>query len=85
MDDPDSKLVGVRGRAERLLNAPRRHSPPVWPIDALKDAHERRLAGAVLAHEREDFAPANRERHVIKRANHPKTLGDAKRSQSGRR
>ena len=64
---------------------PRRQSPLVGSIDALKDANERRLSGAVLAHEREDFARAHLERHVIERADHPETLRDAERRQRGRR
>ena len=41
MDDPDSKGVGVGGRPERLLNAPRRQGALVGSIDALKDTNER--------------------------------------------
>ena len=82
MDDPNSKRVGVGGRPERLLNAPRRQGPLVGPIDAFEDANERRLSGAVLAHEREDFARSHRERHVVERADHPETLRDAERGQS---
>jgi hypothetical protein len=84
MDDPDSQGVGVGGRSERVLNASRRQSPLVGSIDALKDANERRLSGAVLSHEREDFACAHLERHVIERADHPETLRDAERGKSRR-
>ena len=85
MDDPDSEGVGVGGRPEHLLNASRHQGALVGSIDALKDTNERRLAGAVLAHEREDFARAHRERHVIERADHPETLRDAQDGQRGRR
>ena len=84
MDDPNSKGVGVGGRAERLLNAVRRQSSLVGSIDALEDTHERRLSGAVLAHERENLARARCERHVIERADHPEALRDAERGKSRR-
>ena len=84
MDDPNTKGVGVGGRAERLLNAPRRQSSLVGSIDALEDTHERRLSGAILAHEREDFARPHLKRHVIERADHPETLRDAERGKSRR-
>ena len=85
MDDANSKRVSVGGRAKRLLNASRRERPLVGSIDTFKDANERRLPGAVLAHEREDFARSHLERHVVERADHPETLRDAERGQSGRR
>ena len=77
VDDPNAQGVGVGGRSECVLNAPRRQSPLIRSIDALKETHERRLAGAVLAHEREDFACAHLERHVIERADHAEALRDA--------
>jgi hypothetical protein len=56
MDDADSERVGVGGRPQRLPNALRHQGPLVGSIDALEDAHERRLPGAVLADEGEDFS-----------------------------
>ena len=43
------------------------HAPVVEPRDAAEQLHERRLAGAVLAHERAHLAGAQRERAVLER------------------
>ena len=84
MNDPDSKRVGVGWRAKRLPDAARRKRPLVGSIDALEDANERRLAGAVLAHQGENLARGRCQRHVVERADHAETLRDAERGQSGR-
>ena len=44
-----------------------RISPPLGVHHAAEDAHQRRLAGAVLAHQRDDFARCHREIDVVER------------------
>ena len=46
-------------------------------IDAGQDLHQRRLAGAVFAHQRVDFAGLQLEVDVAKRGDAAETLGDA--------
>jgi len=74
MNDPDSQRMGVGGRPERLGGTTGRERPLVGPIDALENAHERRLSCAVLAYEGEDLPRSDPQRHVVERANHPEML-----------
>jgi hypothetical protein len=83
MDDPYPERMSVGGGPERLRGASSGQRSLVGSIDAFKDAHERRLPGAVLAHQREDVAGAHGQRHVMERSNHPEGLRDADRREDG--
>ena len=48
----------------------------IGPVDAGEDLHQRRLAGAVLADERDDLAARDVEVHLVQRDDAGKTLGD---------
>ena len=59
------------------LAAADRHAPFVRPNRAAEDTHQRRFAGAVLAHERMDFAGQHLEIDAIKRRGRPETLANS--------
>ena len=76
MDDANSQPAGVIG-------IPRRHglpleakAPVVGREDAGENAHQSRLAGAVLAHDRVNDSPVNAERHLLERPNDAERLRD---------
>ena len=52
-------------------------------VHAGHDLDQRRLAGAVLAEQRMDFAGVERERHVLQRLRGVEPLGDAADIQNG--
>jgi len=70
----------LRQVAETRLARPR-DRPAIGPIDPREHAHERRLAGAVRADERDLLAVANDAREIAKdllRAEMPLEAGKAK-------
>ena len=81
------KDIYQRRKRRRLLPPARiiKEEPREWLAPVLKDAHERRLSGAVLAHEREDLARANFKRHIVERADHTEALRDAEDGENRRR
>ena len=58
-----------------------RISPVVGGLHAGEDLHQRRLAGAVLAHERVDLAGAEVEVDAVERGDAGEALGDAEGAQ----
>ena len=74
MDDPDSQRMGVGGRSERLGGAADLERSLIGPIDALENAHERRLSRAVLADQRQDLARPHRKRHIVQRLDNAEAL-----------
>ncbi len=56
---------GIEGGMKLDLLAAEKNGPLVRPVKAVEDRHERRLAGAVLAHDGVDLAAFNGEIHVI--------------------
>ena len=59
--------IASRGDAKRDLAAVEEHPARVGPVDAGDDLDQRRLAGAVLAHQRVDLAGPEVERDVVER------------------
>ena len=85
MDDGDA---GGLGLARRWRSGPARPSMLIVAfivgVDAGEDFHQRRLAGAVLAHQRVDFAGPQVEADVGKRGDAAEILADAGRRQQRR-
>ena len=75
-DHPDAQLDGVFGRrdAHRLPLDP--YLPVVGPIEAVEDAHQRRLAGPVLTQQGVDLSPAQAENDAIAGDHRAEALGD---------
>ena len=70
--DAVSQRVERRGQADFLALEPERAG--VGRVDAGDDLHQRRLAGAVLAHQRMDMAALQAERDVVERQHAGKGL-----------
>ena len=69
MDHRDAVAQRVERRTQADVLALEAEGAGVWRIDAGDDLHQRRLAGAVLAHQRMDVAALEAERHVVERQN----------------
>ena len=68
VDHRDAQPVGGLDVADgRPARPPTSMRPGVGPLDAREDAHERRLAGAVLAHHGVDLAGAQLEVDAVER------------------
>ncbi len=67
MDDGDPGCLGVAHIGEAGGFSIDADGALVVRVDAGQDLHQRRLAGAVLAHERMDFARAQFEAHILER------------------
>ena len=67
VDDRDAELLRVTRALDRELLAVQPERAGVGRVDARQQLHEGRLAGAVLADEREHLAVAQVEPHVIER------------------
>ncbi len=67
-DDRDPRLLRLLGAVEDHLLAVEQQPAALGPVDAGEDLHERRLAGAVLAHERVRLAGVQLDVRVLERA-----------------
>src|SRR5712692_2767355 len=87
MHHRDSRILGLVNALEAADGAVDMDVTLVSPewIDAAEDVHERRLAGAVLAHQRVNLARLQIERHAIERQNAGKALGDLAHLEQGPR
>ena len=65
-----------RGRGERVRR-PRKHLAGRRPVEPAEDAHQRRLAGAVLAEDRQHLAGADVEVDVAQRLHVAEAARDA--------
>ena len=71
-DEPDLAVADLRAR--RRGRGPRRRrrrgssGPTVGPVEAADDVHERALAGARRAHDGDELARRDRERHAVQGA-----------------
>ncbi len=77
MDHGDAVLERVERRGQLDLLALQPEGAGVGRVDAGDDLHQRRLAGAVLAHQRVDVAALQAERHVVERQHAGEGLADA--------
>ena len=77
VDDADALLLGVPRPVEHELVPVHAEHAGVGRVDAGEQLHERRLAGAVLAHEREHLAEAQLEAHVVERLHAGESLAHA--------
>ena len=68
--------IASRGDWKRDLLAVEQHPPAVGPVEAGDDLDQRRLAGAVLAHQRMDLAGPEVERDLVERLDAGKRLAD---------
>ena len=76
MDHGDAVLERVERRAEPDLDAPQPEGAGVGRIDAGDDLHQRRLAGAVLAHEGVHRAALQSELDIVEREDAGEFLAD---------
>jgi hypothetical protein len=74
MDDADPELERMLGRHGLVGLAVEEELARVGRIDPGQELHQRRLARAVLAHDREDLAGAQVEVHVVERLDTRKAL-----------
>ena len=74
---PDPAVDRVLGRAEHDLLAVEQDLALVGPVEAVEDVHQRRLARAVLAEEREHLALAQVEIDLVVRDDPGEPLRDA--------
>jgi hypothetical protein len=77
MDDGDTELLRVLGRGRLIRLAVERELALVDRVDAGQDLHQRRLAGAVLPHQREHLPGLQVEVHVLERLDAREGLADA--------
>ena len=77
VDDADALLLGVPRPVEHELVPVHAEHAGVGRVDAGEQLHERRLAGAVLADEREHLAEAQLEVHVVERLHAGESLAHA--------
>src|SRR5215211_5681866 len=77
MNDADAGARGVLGPAEGDRAAVDHQRARVGRLRASEHLDQGRLTCAVLAHEREDLAGTDVERHVVDRDHTPKVLADA--------
>ena len=76
MDHRDAVAQRVERRGELDLLALQPEGAGIGRVDAGDDFHQRRLAGAVLAHQRVDMAALQAERHVVEREHAGKGFAD---------
>ena len=79
MHDRDPVLLGVARIARGVGNAVELETACVRPHRPRQDAHQRALAGAVLADDRVDLAGASLERDAAQRDRRAEALGDPAR------
>ena len=77
VDDGDARPFGVADAGEADGGAVDQDLAGVGGLDAGEDLHQRRLAGAVLAHERVHLAGAEVEVDAVERGHPGEMLGDA--------
>ena len=77
VDDADAELLRVLGRDRLVGLAVEEELALVGVVDAGQQLHQRRLAGAVLADQREDLAGVQVEVHVLERLDAGEALADA--------
>ena len=82
-DHRDAARVRVGGRPELDGLAVHKDAPRLGPVDAAEDLDQRRLAGAVLAHERVHLARRQVELHVIQRHGGVEALAEILRGEHG--
>ena len=75
-DHADAVLDRVGGRAEADLGATDLDGPGVGGLHAVQDLHQRRLAGAVLTHDRVDRAASHVDVDVVVRDHAREPLAD---------
>ena len=76
MDDADAELLGAARRIDLDRLAVEQDLAFVGLVDAGENFHQRRLAGAVLAHQRVHFAGAKLEPCIVQRPHARKRLAD---------
>ena len=77
MDHSDALLQGIEWAGQNDLLAAQADGAAVRRVNAGDDLHQRRLAGAVLAHQGVDAAGAQPKLHVVQRHDAGKFLTDA--------
>ena len=77
VDDADAGLVRLARRGEGHRPAVDGDAALVGRVLALEDAHQRRLAGPVLAHQRRHRRGRQVQAHALERLDHAEPLGDA--------
>jgi hypothetical protein len=85
MHHADPERQGVVGAADRRRPASHQDLAAVGAVIAVQDAHQRRLAGAVLAHEAVDRPLANDQRQVAVGVDFAEPLVDAPQLDDRRR
>jgi hypothetical protein len=83
MDEGDAELPRVTHAPQRHRAAIDENRARVGEVGAAEHLHERALAGAVLAHQREHLAAAQRQRHFLQRRHAGKPLGDPPHLEQG--
>ena len=81
MDHGDAETRRVGGRVDSRTNAVEPNRPAVRLVDAGQHLHQRRLAGPVLADERDDLAAMDVEVDVGQRHDAGKAFGDSRHLQ----
>ena len=76
MNDPDSRRLSLARTGEIDRSAVVKDGPAVLDVDAGQDLHQRRFAGAVLAHQRVNLAGHELEPDVAQRAHAGEGLAD---------
>ena len=76
VDDADAGGMAVARLVEDDRRAAMADDAAVRLEHAFEDAHHRRLAGAVLADQRQQLAGAERQRHVVQRLHDAEPLRD---------
>ena len=83
VDHADAGGERRRRIARRQRLPERRDRPLVRHVVAEQDRHQRRLAGAVLAEQRQHLAARQVERHGVVRDERAEALGDARQRENG--
>ena len=76
VDHADAARDGVAGRTQPDRHAVDLDLTTIWPVEASQDAHQRRLAGAVLSDQGVDFTPGRLEIDTIIRHHRSEALAD---------
>jgi hypothetical protein len=83
VDDRDAQRARLLGRQVGQLLAVERQRAGVGRVRAAQDADERRLAGAVLAHQGQHLGALHVERHVLQGAHAAERLAEPAHRQHG--
>src|SRR5580692_3007388 len=76
MNDPDSRRLSLARTGEINRSTIVENGPAVFGVDAGEDFHQRRFAGAVLAHQSMDLARHEFEAHAVQRSHAGEGLTD---------